>query len=104
MEISRIELSERYEFRPRADDQLAAFVISGFGSPKCLQVTINGYQRHSEHLPELGLCKRQGTSVGVGQASDFGPIELLAKEMRDPRRSMSAAVVRNAFAEDRRVY
>ena len=65
---------------------------------------INGHQRHSEHLAELGLSEWQRTSVGFHEPGEFGSIELLAKEVRDPRRTVSAAVVSDALAEDRRVY
>ena len=104
MKIFRVELTQRREFRPRADEQLARPVISGFGLSQRLQVAIGAHQRHPEHFAELGLCERQRTSVVLHEPGEFGPIELLAKEMRDPRRAMTAAVVGDALAEDRRVY
>jgi len=91
MEISRIEFAQRCEFRPRADEELAGPVIGDLGLPQCLQVPINGHQRHSEHLAELGLSEWQRTSVGFHEPGEFGSIELLAKEVRDPRRTVSAA-------------
>ena len=42
--------------------------------------------------------------LGFREPGEFGSIELLAKEMREPRRAVPAAVVSDAFAEDRRVY
>ena len=104
MEISRIEFAQRCEFRPRADEELAGPVIGDLGLPQCLQVPINGHQRHSEHLAELGLSEWQRRSVGFHEPGEFGSIELLAKEVRDPRRTVSAAVVSDALAEDRGVY
>lgn len=104
MEIYRIEFAERCEFRPGVDNQPACLVIGGFASPQRLQMPVDGHQRHSEHLAQLSLCERQRTSIGVGEAGDFCSDELLAKEMRDPARSVSAAVVGDAFAEYRRVY
>jgi hypothetical protein len=79
-------------------------MIGGFGLPQCLQVPINTHQRHSEHLAELGLSEWQRTSVGFDEAGEFGSIELLAKEMGESGLTVSAAVISDAFAEDRRVY
>ena len=104
MEIHRIKLAERREFPPRVNKQFARPVIGGFGLPQRLQVPIDAHQRHSEHLAELSLREWQRTRVGFHEPSEFGPVELLAKEMRDPRRAMTAAVIGDAFAEDGRVY
>jgi hypothetical protein len=79
-------------------------VISSFALPKRLQVSVNGHQRHSEHFAELGLCERQRTRVGLDEASESRSMELLAKEMCNPRGAVPAAVVGNTFAEDRRIY
>jgi hypothetical protein len=56
-------------------------VIGDLGLPQCLQVPINGHQRHSEHLAELGLSEWQRRSVGFHEPGEFGSIELLAKEV-----------------------
>jgi hypothetical protein len=47
-------------------------VIGDLGLPQCLQVPINGHQRHSEHLAELGLSEWQRTSVGFHEPGEFG--------------------------------
>lgn len=103
MEINRIEFAERRKFCPGVDNEPPRLVIGGFASPQRLQVPVDGHQRHSEHFAELRLCERQRTRIAVGEAGDFCSVELLAKEMREPTRSVSAAVVGDAFAENRRV-
>ena len=83
--------------------KLAGLVIGGFGLPQRLQVAIDAHQGHSEHLAELGLRQRQRAGIAFHQPGKFGAMELLAEEMRDPCRAVTAAVVGDAFAEDCRI-
>lgn len=103
MEIPGVEFAERCEFRPGADEQRARFVIGGFGSPQRLQMAIDAHQRQAEHLAELSLRERQRTGIAFRQPGEFGALELLAKEMSNPRHTVPAAVVGDTFAKDRRV-
>jgi hypothetical protein len=104
MEICRIEFAQHRELWPRADDKPASLVIGSFALPECLQVSVNGHQRHSEHFAELGLGEWERTRVGLDEASEPSSMELLAKEMRNPRGAVPTAIVGDTFAEDRRIY
>src|SRR5207248_4679128 len=85
---------------PVENAQLSTTNLRAIRLSQRLGCAINGRNRKSDHLPDLGLAQRKRT--GPARHSSHYPrtSELLTKEVCDPRQCAATAMDRNGLTED----